>query len=476
MSTATKLAYPLPTTGACIALVAKLFGVTTEGALGCSRKQFERLAKGQLSSAGRKGYQPLVEEVSRRVIDEIVRTFTGEVPPVPITDRVLVEKDSLPLKYALWKQGPDGELLNLRDHLVRDFIEFIHRHEMLVHRFGSGESEPAIIYQWLGMFAVPFLVMNLIEYQRNGADIERGMQRGRFWYLPEPILPGPGEKFRIKWPTNSALEWWQDLLGSGLESFARELCAQGKTERDYDEENAKREVREWLKGDRPPAVATIERWCRQKWDYRGAFRHEVSLPLSEQWLRCKQYLVGKGLHEPGRNWLAGFPAEARAGFGPRYRGHQLELEILPFEEASFEDFFKAEDAIRAGLPVEAFIERVAERFRAPTNTQLRARLLIGAAFHRAFSKAFETLGPEAAVRLLGWFKDLHLVLMRLHNRANKEAEGERAILRLLREDFSWGDDRRDAVEWLFDEASWQRLPAELAARFLEAKVRQGRPS
>lgn len=64
--------------------------------MGYSQKQFERLAKGQLSSAGRKGYQPLVEEVSRRVIDEIVRTFTGEVPPGPLTDRVLLEKDSLP--------------------------------------------------------------------------------------------------------------------------------------------------------------------------------------------------------------------------------------------------------------------------------------------------------------------------------------------------------------------------------------------
>jgi hypothetical protein len=211
-------------------------------------------------------------------------------------------------------------------------------------------------------------------------------------------------------------------------------------------------------------------------NYKGAFRHEVSLPLPEQWLRCKQYLVSKGLHEPGRNWLADFPAEARAGFGRQYRGHQLELEILPFEEASFEDFFKAEDSIRAGLPVEAFIERVAERFQAPTNMQLRARLLMATAFHRTFNKAREGLGREAVFRLLGWFKELHFVLMRLHNRASKEVDGDRAILRLLREDYSWGDDYRDAVEWLIDEASWERLPAELGARFLEAKVRQGRPS
>jgi len=79
---------------------------------------------------------------------------------------------------------PGRKTVELRDHLVRDLIEFIQRHEFLLERFGSGKSEPAVMFQWLGMFVLPFLALNLVEYQSNGADIESGMPRGKFWYLP----------------------------------------------------------------------------------------------------------------------------------------------------------------------------------------------------------------------------------------------------------------------------------------------------
>jgi hypothetical protein len=135
------------------------------------------------------------------VIDEAVRTFEGAASDTSFTDRVLSEKDSLPLKYLLWKKSPDGELLHLREHLVRDVIEFVHRHELLVERFGEGKPEPMVLFKWLAMFALPLLVLNLVEYQRTGADIERGMPRGKFWYLPEPMLTnGVEKKVRIKWP------------------------------------------------------------------------------------------------------------------------------------------------------------------------------------------------------------------------------------------------------------------------------------
>ncbi len=413
-----------------------------------------------------------MEQVSRRVIDEIVRAFTGEQQPSSVMDRVLIEKDSQPLKYLEWWQGPDGNLLNVRDHLVRDFIEFIHRHEMLVQSFGSGASEPCVVYQWLGLFVLPVLVMNLIEYQRNGADIEKGMQSGRFWYLPEPAFNGPDGKRRIKWPTNSVLEWWQDLLGYSLESVAQKLCAPGKREKDFNEANAVRQVREWVEGDRPLSFATIERWCHQEWEYEGAFRNDPALCIEEQWMRCRDFLKAKGFHDSKVMSLECLSAERRALFSKKYRGHPLELEILPFEEASFEDFFNVPDAVKAGFPVKEMIRRVAERFKEPSNVQLRSRLLVGVAFHRAFNEAYKFLGAEAAVRLVDWFKDLHFVLVDLHNRSNNEPEGEHAILRLLREKHSWGDDRRDAVEWLFDWASWEKLPAELAARFMEARMRQ----
>src|ERR1700743_827916 len=137
--------YPLPATGACITFVARIFGVPTKGALGYSHKQFERLSGGALSAKSRAGKRPAAEEISRRVIDEIVRAFTGKEPTDSGTGKVLLAKEPVPSKYSEGRQGPDGNLLDLRDHLVRDFIEFIHRHEMLVQSFGSGDSEWDIV-------------------------------------------------------------------------------------------------------------------------------------------------------------------------------------------------------------------------------------------------------------------------------------------------------------------------------------------
>jgi hypothetical protein len=220
-----------------------------------------------------------------------------------------------------------------------------------------------------------------------------------------------------------------------------------------------------MKEDRPPKIETIDRWCSQAWSYKGAFIDDSALPLDARWQSCRSFLERKGFTNTAANWLQNIPEPMREMLARQYRGEMLELEILPFCEVSFAELFSAPDPIATKLPVEELIFRVRERFAPPSNTQLRARILMAAAFQRAFTKSVTFLGTAPTLKLLGWFRELHLHFMDLHNRANPETK-ER-ILELLRQQYSWGNDLRDATEWLFNEAGWEKLTAELAARFLE---------
>jgi hypothetical protein len=356
--------FPLPTTGACIATIAKLFGITTKAAKYTS-KEFERLITEELSARPRCGSMPKIEAVGREVIDEIVGAIAGKSGE-PVTTQVLNDKDLKILKYSFFVTDSEGRLRDIRDHLVRDFIEFIHRHQMLVRSLGCGETVPYVIHYWLGFFVIPFVVENLVHYQINGNSIERGMPRGRFWYLPEPII-SDGKVSSIKWPVNTVLEWWQDLLGAPLQDYAHQLCAPGLELSQANLKTAKRQVQQWLYENRTPSLSTINRWCGQTWNYKGAFKCDARRRIAEQWDCCKAFLVSKGFDQPSANWLEKLPSEFRNDYGPSFTGHALELEILPFPGVPFEVFLRERDPIRKGFPVSEFIDRVAERFAPPTN-------------------------------------------------------------------------------------------------------------
>ena len=263
-----------------------------------------------------------------------------------------------------------------------------------------------------------------------------------------------GEVGQPRQPRESGRGLWADLNIS--------LSAE-----DIDE--AQRQVRRWMASDHPPSLTTIENWCKKTWDYCGTFEDDPSLSISRRWERCRRFLITKGLD--GRSdWLESLPQETAARFRNQYRGEKLELEILPFKIVPFEDFFKY-DPVAARLPVEDLISRVATRFACPTNARLKARFLMAAAFHRAFNKVWDDLGCPNTMMLLNWFERLHLLFMELQTE-HRPTDRSR-ILHSLRSQYSWGDDFRDAAEWIFDDNAWAAFPAMLSARFMADKRHAG---
>jgi len=463
----------LPSTGAVLAFMVDCLGIPKDSD-SYNYKEVERLRKGGLSTEKHWA-------VARNVMEAIVASFVDAKAANQTVDAVLKQQVAAPIKRIHWQMrkgllvpvpelaaphealtwtwNADGELQNLREHLVQDWIEFLGRHEFLGNQCGWSEKPCAnVLFHWTCAFVVPFLAANLMEYQRNDSRLESGMPGGRFWYLPQLILPEPtGDKPQIKWPVNFVMEWWEDLLGVSLEAHADWLCALGENP-----DNARRQVYAWRHEYRPPDHATIARWCKMSWTdkYAGTFADDCALSLDERWKRCRAFLVRKGLHDPTHNWLENLRGSPREMYRRQYRGERLELEILPFKEVPFAAFFESPDPVAAGLPVNEFVKRVAERYARPTNEQLKARLTIAAAFQRAFTQTEKSLGVENAMRINEWFQQVYCLLMDLHNRADPETREE--VLRLLRATPQSKGGLRFACEWLFDESCWLRLPAEIA--------------
>lgn len=465
--------FGLPSTGAVLAFMVDCLGVPKETDA-YSYKELERLEKGGL--AMEKHW-----EVARKVMDAIVASFLEAKAAHQTIDTVFRQTVSAPIKRihwqmhkglvvpvpefsapyeaVYWKRNAAGELEDFGEILVHDWTEFLARHEFLVNqRGGSERPRHDVVFHWACKFVVPFLAVNLNDYQRNDSRLESGMPAGKFWYLPLLVLPkGTDEKPNIKWPVNMVLEWWEDLLGSELASHASLLCAPGDNP-----DNARRQVHAWRHENRPPDQTTIERWCKVSWadKYAGTFSDDASLPLNERWNRCRTFLVKKGFHDTTRNWLAGIHGKPREKFQDQYRGELLELEILPFKQTPFVAFFDSPDPIAAGLPVAELIGRIAERYAQPTNEQLKARFIIAAAFQRAFIQTMKSQGIQTAWRICGWFQEVYCYLVDLHNRTTDGRE----ILRLIRNAPESQGALRFACEWLFDENCWRQFPAEMTKK------------
>ncbi len=437
-------------------------------------KELERLRKGGLS-------EEKYWFIAHKVIVAILASFTDEKTADETIRKIFLQKlasakkfgwlqnpnglwvpvqETEPLPDSLrWRFNKDGDVENLLERLVLDWIEFLERNEFLRMNTPVEQRTPELIIRWATLFAIPFVAYNLIEYLEIHSSVERGMPGGQFWYLPEVAIGEDKKSFVVtEWPINKVLGWWEDLLGEKFYTNAGLLFPKG-----YDGDEAKRQVHYWRHDKRTPDQETILRWCKQNWNgkYKGVFKDNAAMPLHERWNLCRGFLVNKGLNHSTTNWVEDLPEEMRAAFKrDKYRGEPLELQILRFKEASFAQFFDSPDPIAEGLPVAELIARVAERYAQPSNQQLKARLLMAASFQRAFQTLESGRGTDFAVITFGTYKEIYDYLMRVHNAGTS---GEMRTAQLLSTPPSQLK-LRYACEWLFDKKCWYELPSLLGSR------------
>lgn len=106
------------------------------------------------------------------------------------------------------------------------------------------------------------------------------------------------------------------------------------------------------------------------------------------------------------------------------------------------------------LPVEELIQRVARRWTAPTASQLRLRLMIGCAMHRACRDLIRATDTKSCFVLTQWFCEAYNVLLQHH----LVARDPDSITRLIGRHYVEQPERADALRWLYSLEQWQQLP------------------
>jgi len=325
-------------------------------------------------------------------------------------------------------------------------------------------SQIALQY-WLSGFVIPYFTATLVDYYFTESNPESGMPGGRLWYMPryEPS-PGCSPPLKIIMPSEQVLAWWEDLLGRSLENLADKLCGQMS-----DPDHARRQINAWKNEARPPESETIRRWTKQPWDYHGVFRDDPSLPMRDRWVKCLEFLQGKGM-TGASDWVMG--AENSKDDPIRdlslgYRGERLEQETPPFTEFSFGTFFSSSDPLGEGLPVGRLIEKVATRWRTPTVRELHSRLMVGRAMTVAWNRCSKFLGFESVMELGHWTTCSYNHFMLLGEKSDKLAAHEG--MRIHSQMVDQADPAFYPIAAMLDERYWNGLPAYLG-RFIRGEV------
>ena len=450
-------------------------------------RDFGRLTKGEL---GAERYR----KVLRNTMDAIGAMFLGNENAEELIDRMFAQRMEAPVKVERWRQhgkllvpapirdvpkeasrwllDEAGNVTNFRDILLHNWAEFLELVEFIRDGFGNEPLEDDLgRLAWLDWFALPLLAMNMHEFSWKMTSFHAGMPMGQLWYLPKVRdIDENGNAVGMLYPSNNVLKWWQDLLGVDLQALHGVLL------RNNPEFDAKRELRRWRDEDSVPDKVTIDAWCSIDWKpyYKGTFEDNVALPPLERWKRCKSFLIGKGMDPAQRNWLQDFTDEEKKTFEGRSRGEYLELEITPFTDHSFAEFFGAADPVAAGLPVEELLRKVSVRWAAPSNDILKARLYVAVAFHRAYRSLLKWLGAEEAGLKCSYYWKIYSYIQYVHDTAGSPEKFAKRLEAMP------NSVEKDAIIWMFRPELRAILPEMLKtqtgpqARDLRERVRQAR--
>lgn len=363
---------PFPSIGRILDFVRDCFSLTRAEA-GLTQKQAQRLASGVGMSHEK------IEESARVLLNAIYKHVNA------------CDDSNVESVFETWEsqggldqyfpESEDGRVCIRQNQFLQDSLEFFWRHNDLQQFCSSIEPSKASLRVWIEHVLWPYLTSTYVDYVLTDNNPDEGMPGGDIWILPSENFEksDPFEPIWT-WPTQKVLNWWEDLLGENLINFAEQLCgaATGDTPR--------RSIERWTRKGSNIDFQTIERWTNQKWNYKGAFTDDTSLPLSIRWAECLEFLKKKGY------------ASKPSSLGEQIPG---------VRGIRFDTFFQWANPVRDGKPVERIIDQVARRWKAPPNSTLRARLLIARAANRAWKKSLDHFGPITTRAIRGSFSYLY---------------------------------------------------------------------
>lgn len=237
-------------------------------------------------------------------------------------------------------------------HLASSYTE-------LTSKIWTYNTDSKTVYWYLlGYFFSSGIARQMAFWNLNiEANLDKGMPRGRFWYLPEFVYKKKEDKVYL--PVEQVLDWLLDLIDGDANDIAK---AYEKSGYKVDIDNSAREVRKWCNGTLPKNYH-IKRIFNDnaKLEFKGSLNLEDALELEEKYQKVCQFLTKKGLSE-----------------------QEIELQLgvkKPNDNSSEEE-------------KEDFIHYALERYQAPSMKTIRTRLILARMVQSAYQKLVKYFCPD----------------------------------------------------------------------------------
>lgn len=245
-------------------------------------------------------------------------------------------------------------------------------------RFSSGYTElfskvwvynstqKNVVWHLLGYFFAPSIARHMAFWHLNiCADLDKGMPRERFWYLPEFVYPR--KKGEVYLPVEQVIDWICDLISGTASDIAEaydKSCSDEKKTEDIN--NVSRKLNQWRNGVLPNSKDIKEIFNDGvKFDFKGAFLIDENILLDEKFHKARSFILSKNISD-----------------------EEIFLQIgmhIPDENASIE--------IK-----EDFVSYVVERYKMPSNKTIRTRLLYARMIQNAYISLLKYLFPDVDKR------------------------------------------------------------------------------
>lgn len=250
------------------------------------------------------------------------------------------------------------------------------RHAYMVNfgRFSSGytelfsqvwthkASQENIVWHLLGYFFTPTMARHMAFWNLNIlANLDKGMPRGRFWYLPEFVYPKNPKEVYL--PIEQVLDWLCDLIDGGSSDIAKAYDKSLAINKKLDDPtNISRKLDSWRTGTIPDSKGIKEIFNDDlELEFKGVFDIEETLSFEEQYNKALSFINGKNMNN-----------------------EEIQLQLgknIPLESDSKE-------------VKEDFICSVKERYQKPTNKTIRTRLLFARMVQNAYIALLKYLFPK----------------------------------------------------------------------------------
>jgi len=236
--------------------------------------------------------------------------------------------------------------------------------EVEVHTFTFDAGLRQIIWDLLGYLYVPG-VARIIANWNLDEPMDKDMPSGRFWYLPAVA------DTTLKLPVAQVVDWYLDLLGMPLEKFAEERMIGLVDADDSTSESMIRSLYKWKNGTLPK-IDIFDKYFPDDMaiTYQGTFEIALGLNEEEQFAKALDFVKAKE-----------FSAEDL----------QMEINISDLERIQQVLSGEADSGERRN-----FVEKLANRYAAPTPARVRQRLLIARMVQDGYTKLRKFLLPEVA--------------------------------------------------------------------------------